>query len=232
MTRSVYRACVYSGFGCIALFFLGFWVLAGFVPPPSPAAPASEIALMFRQRHNEIRAGMIVSAFAAGLLGPWAAAVAVQLKRIEGRHSPLAYLQLGFGMLLVLEFIFPMMWQVATFRMERSDESIQLLNDLAWIPFEAVTSTAVIQCIAIGVAVIADPGRPPVFPRWVGYLNIWVALAFAGGSFNVFTKDGPLAWPGVLAWWIPLAAFPIWLTTLAICMLRNEPAAHRSEVIA
>lgn len=222
MNQAVHRACACSGFACVILFLLGFWVVAGFVPPPSPANPAIQTAWAFHRNQNEIRAGMIISGFAAALLGPWVAAISVHLRRIEGRYSPLAQLQLGFGMLLVLEFIFPMMiWQTATFRADRSSESVQLLNDLAWIPFEAVTSTAVIQCVAIGVAILSDRRDRPVFPRWVAYLNFWVALAFAGGTLNVFFKSGPLAWPGVIAWWIPLAAFPVWLVTMTVQMLRR-----------
>lgn len=30
------RACAWSGIVCLVLFFLGFWVIAGFIPPPSP----------------------------------------------------------------------------------------------------------------------------------------------------------------------------------------------------
>jgi hypothetical protein len=230
MTTSVHRACVCSGLGCVLVFFVGFWLLAGFVPPPSPASSAHEIATLFREHASRIRAGMVCAGVAAGLLGPWVAAVSVQLKRIEGQHSPLTYLQLGFGMLLVLEFVFPiMLWQTATFRAERSDESIQLLNDMAWIPFEAVTSTTVIQCIAIGVAILNDRGRRPLFPRWTGYLNFWIGLDFAGGTFNVFVKSGPLAWPGILAWWIPLVAFPTWLIVMAVVMLRAAPPPLPAE---
>jgi hypothetical protein len=178
---------------------------------------------VFRADHAQIRVGMIISSFAAGLLGPWVAAVAVYLKRIEGGQSPLTYLQLGFGMLLVLEFIFPMMiWETATFRIGRSDQLIQTLNDMAWIPFEAVTATSIIEAVAIGVAILRDHRGRSVFPRWVGYVNFWVAAGLAGGSLNVLVKNGPLAWPGILAWWIPLVAFAVWMTTMAFFMVRGS----------
>ena len=52
---------------------------------------------------------------------------------------------------------------------------------------------------------------------------------FAGGTFNVFFKEGPLAWPGLLAWWLPLAAFPAWVLVMAHRMLRRDWRARTHE---
>jgi uncharacterized SAM-binding protein YcdF (DUF218 family) len=43
--------CLYSVFGFIALFLLGWVVLAGFVPPPSPADSAEHIASQGEAQH-------------------------------------------------------------------------------------------------------------------------------------------------------------------------------------
>lgn len=227
MNIGVHRACVYSGFACVLVFLLGFWVVAGFIPPPDPDDNAAEIAELFRDDKNSIRAGMIISMFGAALIAPWVTAVSVQIRRIEGKHSPLAFLQLGLGMLLTLEFIYLIMfWQVAAFRTDRPDTEIQTLNDMAWIPFVGLSSTAVIQAIVIGVAILTDRSVKPVFPTWAGYLNLWVALVFTSGTFNVFFKDGPLAWDGVIAWYIPLATFCIWLVVMSYLMLTSEQPAR------
>jgi hypothetical protein len=208
----------------MALFFVGF-VISGFLVPPSPQNSAEQMAELFRDHKYPIRIGMIVIMFSAALLGPWVAAVSVQLRRIEGRHSPLADIQLGMGFLLVLEIIFlSMFWQVATFRPERSAESIQLINDLAWIPFAGLTSTVIIQALSIGIAILMDSKTAPVFPRWAGYLNLWAAVVWVGGTFNVFFKSGPLAWNGVIAWYMPIGMYGIWLTAMSSLLLREVRA--------
>jgi len=58
------------------------------------------------------------------LFGLFVCEVSVQLRRIEGKHSPLSYAQMVFGMLVIIEVIFPLVLHVvATFRpAERTPE--------------------------------------------------------------------------------------------------------------
>jgi len=39
---------------------------------------------------------------------------------------------------------------------------------------------------------------------------------FTPGTFNVFFRNGVLAWNGILAWYIPLAVFATWLVVISI----------------
>jgi hypothetical protein len=49
-----------------------------------------------------------------------------------------------------------------------------------------------------------------VFPRSVGYANIWVALLFCAAAAAYFFKAGPLAWQGIFAFWLGLVMYTIW----------------------
>jgi hypothetical protein len=88
---------------------------------------------------------------------------------------------------------------------------MMLVNDLAWIPFIGLSQTAAMQSAVFGVAILLDRRKDPVFPRWLGYFNLWAALLFCPGEFNVFFKTGPLAWDGLISYWIPLSVFATWL---------------------
>jgi len=70
------------------------------------------------------------------------------------------------------------------------------------------------------VAVLIDKRPRPVFPRWLGYVNIWLALMFTPASFLVFFKTGPLAWNGVLVWWVPVTAFLLWFVPNFVFLLK------------
>ena len=215
------KLCAWSGVAAIVVMGVGFAGVAGFVPPPSPDDSAQETANFFNDNQSSIRFGMILSMVASALLMPFAVALTVQIRRIEGRHSPLAWINLGLGSIFVLEFIYLLFfWQTATFRGERSAEAIQTLNDMAWIPFVGLSSTLILQCIVIGVAILMDRRDQPVFPRWAGYYNLWVALMFTPGTFNVFFKDGPLAWDGLIAFYIPIAVFVVWMILMPRLLLR------------
>jgi hypothetical protein len=221
MNAGTQRLCAWSGIAFVTLFFIGFGGLAGFVPPPSPNENAAQIAQLFTDHTFRIRAGLVLTSLCSALLLPFFAVISVQLKRIEGAASPLAYLQMTAGALACLEFIFPVMiWQAAAFRPGRSPDAIQLLNDLGWLPFLGIVSTAIVQGVAIGIAILRDTRATPIFPRWSGYFNIWAISLLAPGGFIVLFKTGPLAWNGVLAWWLVLAAYFSWIVVNTILLLR------------
>jgi hypothetical protein len=221
MSIRVQLAGAYAGLVMIALLLIGFWAVAGFVPPPSPADGPDEIAAFFRDNTTGIRLGMWITVAGSALLIPWCATIAVQMNRIEGPSSPLTYIQLIAAACLVMEFIFPpMVWQAAAFRPDGDPEITQRLNDLAWLPFLGIVSTAIVEGVAIGLAILKDPSPDPLIPRWAGWFNIWVVSLFAPAGLIVFFKHGPLAWNGIFSWWLALLAFFLWLTVFSIVLIR------------
>lgn len=223
MTRldlSIQRSLTWTGPTLMAVFFLGFWVLGHFIPPPAPSRTPEEVVAFFRDHTAQKRAGLFLVSFAGALVCTWSVAISCQLKRIS---TPLAYVQMLFGALLALEFIFPtFVWQAILYRPETtSTELTYRLNDLAWLPFVGVVATGVLQASSIGIAIMVDPGPDRVFPRWVSYFNVWVALTFMPAGFVVFFKSGPLAWNGLLAWWLLLVGFFSWVVVMTTLMLGN-----------
>lgn len=233
MNITMQRACTWSGPLFTVLFFVGFWVIAGLIPPPPPSQTAEEVAQTFRENANSIRAGLLLTMYSGVFTVPWVAAISVQMKRIEGHHTPLTYTQLGLGVLLPIEFIAPIyFWQAAAYRPERSAESIQMLNDLGWLPFAGLVFTIVLQAVVLGIAVLSDKRNEPIFPRWFGYFSICSALLFCPAALNVFVKDGPLAWNGLIAWWLLLVAFFVWVLVVTGVLLRAASIQQRDEPTA
>jgi hypothetical protein len=221
VNASSQRLCAWAGPACIVVFFVGFWPIAGFMPPPSPTNSPAQVAAFYAEHTTAIRLGLVIGMFAAALLGMWSGGISVQLKRIEGIHSPLTYAQLVLGAALPLIFILPMMfWEVAAFRPDRPAGETVLLNDLGWLPFVGVVFTGVPWAIAIGLAILRDPRPEPVFPRWSGYLTLWVSLIFTPGCLVVFFKTGPFAWNGPLAFWMVILVFAGWSLMFSWLLLR------------
>jgi hypothetical protein len=214
----------------MALFFLGFGVIAGYIPPPNPANSAADVAARYRHDANAIRAGMLISMYALVLYVPWVAVLAVQMKRIEGRHTPLSYAQLGLGATLPVAF-FPALYyfQVAAYRPERSDEAIQQLNDMGWLPFTGIIYAITIQNVLVGAAVLADRRPNPVFPRWYAYFSLWTGLLYCPASLDVFFKGGLFAWNGLMSWWLSLISFFAWLVVTSVLMFRAVAHQQREE---
>jgi len=224
------RLLIWTGPFLIAVFFLGFWVLGNFIPPPSPRHGPEQVVAFFREHTGRKRFGLFLVSFAGAMVCTWSVAIGTQLKRIEGVLSPLANLQMLLGALLAIEFIFPtFVWQAILYRPETtSTELTYRLNDLAWLPFVGVVSTGVLQASAIGVAILLDKNPTPVYPRWLSYFNFWVAMTFMPAGLVVFFKDGPFAWNGILAWWLLLVGFFSWMVIMTFYTLRNLRVASES----
>jgi VanZ family protein len=230
MTERQQRVCIWGGITFAPLFLVGFWLLAGFIPPPAPGMSAEAVARMFAEGRGRIRTGLWVATAAAPFLAFFVAALTHQIRRIAGSDSPLATAQLIAGSCLVLEFIFPqLVWQTAAYRSERSPETIQMLNDLAWLPYVGVVGTAMVQMAIIAIVVFTDRHQQPLLPRWSAYLNIWTALGVAPGSFVVFVHSGPVAWNGILAWWLLCVSFFVWMVAMTWLMLRASHIAEGEE---
>jgi|SRR5581483_1621971 len=214
------RLCVWAGPLMVAIWGTGF-VVAGFFPLPQPAQSADAVAALYAGDRTAIRIGLALTIACSGLLAPFLGVISVQMRRIEGDNSPLAFAQIALGALLIIEFVYPMMiLQVAAYREDRPAAAVQVLHDLGWMLFVGVICTAVMQLIVIGVAILADQRETPIFPRWSGYLNFWVALGIAGPTLIPFFKDGPFAWDGLLSWWVGASVFCLWLFVMAHLLLR------------
>ena len=209
----VQRALVWAGPLMLVLWLASFVILAGFIPTPDPQDSAREVYQRFSANRDSIRIGLVITMAASALLTPFAAVIYSQMKRIEGDRAPLAITQVVSAGVLSLEFIVPcMVWITAAFRID--DESvriIQMLNDMGWLMFVAVVSTAMIQLLAFGWAILIDQRERPIFPRWAGYFNIWMAFVLTPAVLVCFFKDGAFAWNGLISWYFPLSNYAIWM---------------------
>jgi hypothetical protein len=210
--------CTWSGPVFVAVFTVGFWFLAHYLPPPSPNAGAADIAALYRQNTGQIRLGMLLMMACSALVAPFVAIIAVQMKRLEGGAGVLTCTQLSAGTVGILFLILPaLLWTVAAFRPERDPNLILLLNDLGWIFFLMPFGTFAVQNLAIGIAILAHSG-PSVFPRWAGYFNLWVAVLFVPGGLLTFFKTGPFAWDGLFVFWVPLVVFLLWYGAMFVLL--------------
>lgn len=224
MSARVQTACAWCGPAFVVLFFAGF-IIAGLFPPPTPSESAREVAAAYRDNPDLRRLGLFLMLLAAGLTGPFVAVISTQLKRIEGGET-MSNLQLVGGACGVVAIIVPIfIFMAATYRPGRSPEVTQALADLAWLPFIANIPPAIMQAVAIAVATLSDRSRRPVFPRWFGYYQLWVAFLFIPGGFVVFFKHGALAWNGLLAFWLAATVFGTWFIVTSI-MLRRAISAR------
>ena len=129
--------------------------------------------------------------------------IAMQIRRMSHATPILRYCVIscaaGGPTLFLVGNLF---WLIAAFRPQRAPELTQLLNDLAWIAFTAGVPVLIAQSVFLALAIFFDDQPQPVFGRWVAYVNLAVAAALAPASFAALAHDGPLAWNGLLSFWV------------------------------
>ena len=225
------RWCLWSGPAFTLLFAIGFWPLAGFVPPPAPSLLPAEVAAAFLSHGVRVQIGLQLCMVASALFFPFAALMSVHIKRIEGEHSPRAYAQLAAGCGSTMVFLFPLMnMQSAAYRADRAPELVQAISDMAWIPFVGLLCVPAMQNVCLALAIFSDKSSTPVFPRWAGYLNVWVGAAYIPAVLLVFVHGGPVAWDGLFSWWLGAFAFFVWILIMTPLLLRAIKQLEAAQV--
>ena len=229
----VQRIFAWSGLAMLVLFLVGFWAVAGYVPPSGPNESVQKIVHFYASNTTAIHLGLWITMLAAALCATFFTGISIQMRRIEGQHSPLAFAQMICGGLFVIEFIIPLMiWQGADYRPTLNPTMTYRLHDLGWLFFLGVVSTGVLQAVLIAWAILRDRRERPVFPRWVGYTSLWCGLLFMPGGLIVFFKSGPLDWRGLIAFWVLLVAFVIWVVVRSSLRARHPAARGEARELA
>ncbi|MCX6398473.1 MAG: hypothetical protein NTX33_00890 [Propionibacteriales bacterium] len=196
------------------------WLIAGMLPMPlGPGESTDDIVAFFVDDANRVRAGFVISSIGVVLMLPMLALISVHLYRMDRTNPLLAFLQLITAAATMVINMFPqMIFAIAAFRTGRDPGDIVLLNDLAWLMLFTGITPFMVQNIAIGVAILRDPTAS--FPRWVAWLNFFVAFSFIPDVLAYFFKTGPFAWNGLFVFWLALTTYSVFLVVMSFACRR------------
>src|SRR5262249_8020196 len=141
--------------------------------------------------------------------------IAMQTRRIE-KVPVMTYVQIAAVAIAALEgVIATCIWLTASFRPDEiSPEITRALHDLGWITFLVDVPPFSVWLVAIGIAILRARRPTPLFPRWLGFFNFWVALLILPALLLPFFKTGPFAYNGLLALYLPFGSFFIWMVVM------------------
>jgi len=213
------------------IWISAFFLFPGFVHPMSPTMSAEEVAAFYRDETARIRYSMILfNWFGVGLI-PVVILLAMQIRRMAHRTPILSYSLIACaGGPPTLFLIANMFWLLGSFRPERAPELTQLLNDLAWLTFTILVPYLIAQCLLLALAIYWDRQEQPVFKPWVAHFNLLIAVALAPAAFTASAFTGPLAWDGVLSFWVKNIAVAAWIIVMGIVLgqtIRQQRAQER-----
>jgi hypothetical protein len=216
----------------VALIWVSaFFLFPGFAHPMSPSLSAEEVATFYRDETARIRYSMILfNWFGVGLV-PIVILLAMQIRRMAHRTPILSYCLIACaGGPPTIFLISNMFWLLGSFRPDRAPELTQLLNDLAWLTFTLAVPYLIAQCLLLALAIFWDHQDQPIFKPWVAFFNIATAIALAPAAFTALSFTGPLAWDGVLSFWVKNTSIAIWIVVMGTVLaqsIREQRAQER-----
>ena len=222
------RFCIWSGVIGTAIMFVGLSI-AGLAVAPSPDAPVE----FYTDNRHAIQVGMVIALFGGALYGPWLAMMARAVKLADQGRSGFAYFQIVFGVFLMIATMVPFyLLQVAVFRTSASPLVVQAFVDAAWIMVLGFVYVHVTGLLLTGIFILRERHASELLPRWLGWLNVVVALLSLPGLFAGTASTGALTWDGIVAFGLPTIAFFPWLVAWTYALLRLErrlPSAERGR---
>ncbi len=172
--------------------------------------------------HWQIIIGCTIFYIAAGLLTPGSIAFGVMLSKIEGRHPIWSFTTAVCGVFISLIIFFNCCaWIVAAYRPETGADVIQAWNDWAWFAFLLGWIYLAIEMVATGLVELMDKRDRPMIPRWMTWYTLAGAASIIGAAGPAFTKSGPFAYHGLLAFYVPVAIWGSYLALTSWFMLKE-----------
>ena len=224
MSTRIQVLCAWCG-PAAAVIVLIAWLIAGVLPMPlSSNTPAAEVVEFYATDSSRVMAGIVISGIGFGLVFPLVAVIAVNMLRMEGRTPILSFLQLATGAATGVFLLMPMiLMAMCGFRPDRNPEITVMMNDLAWIMLITPIAPFMLQLVSIGLAILSDQRQ--TLPRWVGYLNFWIAFSFLPSALPYFFKTGPFAWRGIFVLPLALTTYCLFLVAMGLMVRRAVLAA-------
>jgi len=224
----------------IIFFGIGAVWLSGYWPPDKlPGASAQEVLTWYQDHNTSLKLGLIFMTIAYSLMCVYGVGMAVQTRRKEGAFPVWTYIQLtcmacGTAMIILMGAI----WAAAAFRADGcSDKNpclitdsverlayahdVQMMHDLGWMILLGTWMPFTFWCCALGASILLDKTETPAFPRWSGYMSMFVGVSFIPGNCIYFFFEGALGWNGLISMYIPFITFGFWVLYFSYQSFRN-----------
>jgi hypothetical protein len=217
------RLCLWTGPLMLVLFALGFFFCARYLPPPSAALTPEQLVARLQSNLGGIRLGMVITMAGFALMVPWAVGILARTRPKDGPVPVLAYVQVGSAAIgSVIGQGATWIFEAVAYRLDDTPAIIiRALHDVAWFTFLAPWPSFTVWCFAQALAIFRTQHSDNGMPRWTGYLSVWTGLLFVPACLIFWFKTGPMSWNGLIAFYIPVFIFFIWVVGLTVPALRS-----------
>lgn len=227
-----WRFCVWMG-PTFLTAFLFFWGVLGHNIPPVPAHySADQMAELFRNNANSIRAGMAGAMLFGVLYLPWTLSISRVMDHIDPtENNMLSTLQMWGGGLTVVPLVTScVFWLTGAYRPDvLTPMLLQMMYDQGWLLIDMWYAITTIPMVAVGVAGLGDKRAKPLFPKWACWFSIWAGISFLFELFMPFFYDGLFARQGWLNFWVEFLVWFFYIIIISTCVIRAIPRLEQER---
>ncbi len=207
-----------AGIGSVVFAVVGRLVMGNM---PRITDPAAAIAGYFPQYRAQILTGALLYAIATALLLWFGVALATAFRRAEGAGDAPALVLAGYVLICVLGFVSVSVFAGMTYAMTM----YRALPAIAAGPYTALTAMGTVAGIAVAVPFAASAVAimlTRVFPAWMAWFALLVAVINVLSAFAVGITRGALAPDGPIVGYVPGVLVGLWVLVASGLLVREH----------
>lgn len=215
-----------AGIGAVVFAIIARLVMGG---TPRSTDTMGVIAAYMNDNRGRILLAAILYAIAISLFLWFGAALATAFRRGDDTSELPALVLAGFTLVSAITFVAIAMFGAATWALTVHAG----LLILAAVPYSAATIVGTLAGIALALTLAAtalETMRTRVFPKWMAYFAVVVAVVSLLSAFTVWAMRGG-AWSpgGWVASYIPLVLLALWILAVSGLLLREHLPMMRTR---
>lgn len=222
--------------GPVFLFavFVLWGILADNMPPFPASATPEEVKAHFLDLRPRLLIALSIVLTMTAFYMSFSVAVARVMERIEGPGGVLSKLEMMGGTITCAPVMITMaIWLTAAHEVNiLSPEIMHMLYWFGWLTFDLAYFVTSFQIAAISIVFMRDKREKKLVPDAVSWWG-WVTFAsFFAVSAIPFVTTGPLAFHGVISFWIAFFTWFIWIPSLAYFIIKAIPRLQAEDEAA
>jgi hypothetical protein len=218
----IWKALAWAGPVFLAAVF-GLWgILARNMPPFPPSATPDEVKAHFAEFRLPLLIALSICVTMTAFYMSWSVAVARVMERIEGPGGVLSKLEMMGGTITCAPVMVTLaIWLTAAHEAQYLPAGVvHMLYWMGWLLFDLAYFVTSLQIAAISITFMRDKREKKLVPDAVSWWG-WVTFAsFFAVSAIPFVTTGPLAFNGVISFWIAFFTWFFWIPSLSYFIIK------------
>lgn len=216
------KYALYCNFVFVFLTVVGWLGIAHFWAPAPADLGLEATKMWFSETYRwQTIIGCTLFYIAAGFLTPGSIQFAIMLSKIEGRYPVWSVTTGVCGIFIsIIIFFNCCAWIVCAYRGETSADVIQSWYDWSWFAFLLGWIYLIIEMVATGVVELMDRREVPMIPRWFTWFTFASGATLVTAAGPAFFKSGPFAYHGLLAFYLPVLIWGVYIAGTTFFMIK------------